>query len=253
MLSFLPNADSWSYSWSVLDHCSGLLLCDMERSTELCVCNPATRRWTVLPGRHADDRWHRHYAGAYIAFDPAASPHYQVILVPDVPEAPSRDDRGKAEKVRRALLWENERDAPFCLDWFFSDDGGSGGAAFGEEEETEAYHDEELRRLPSGEVEDLEREIDPWRFIEWLPMPWALHVFSSRTGQWEETAFVREGMPAGTVEKMRLNRTYHWARWPYAVYHHGSLYVHCRGSFVTRYASILISSFFSDMTVEELV
>ncbi|CAD6264314.1 unnamed protein product [Miscanthus lutarioriparius] len=104
MLSFLPNADSWSSSWSVLDHCSGLLLCDMEWSTELCVCNPATRRWTVLPGRHADDRWHRHYAGAYIAFDPAASPHYQVILVPDVPEAPSREDRRKAEKE------------PFCLD-----------------------------------------------------------------------------------------------------------------------------------------
>jgi hypothetical protein len=130
MLSFLPN----DIQWSVLDHCNGLLLCDIQWSKELCVCNPATRQWTVLPHRRrADGKRLRHrYAGAYIAFDPAASPHYQVILVPHVPA-----------KARRS--------------------------------------------------------------VEWPPTPWALRVFSSRTGQWEERASVREGMPAGTVDKMRLD------------------------------------------------
>jgi len=45
MLSFLLNDDEdW---WSVLDHCNGLLLCNIQWRRELCVCNPATRWWTV--------------------------------------------------------------------------------------------------------------------------------------------------------------------------------------------------------------
>jgi hypothetical protein len=81
------------------------------------------------------------------------------------------------------------------------------------------------------------------RSMEWPPTPWALRVFSSRTCQWEERAFVREGMPAGIVDKMRLDpETPYGTRWRYAVYHHGSLYVRCRGSFVTRYALIFVFS-----------
>ncbi|KAJ1269954.1 hypothetical protein BS78_06G017800, partial [Paspalum vaginatum] len=46
MLSFLPKNDRWR----ALDHCNGLLLlCNIEWESQLCVCNPATRRWTVLP------------------------------------------------------------------------------------------------------------------------------------------------------------------------------------------------------------
>jgi hypothetical protein len=154
MLSFLPN----DIQWSVLDHYNDLLLCDIQWSRELCVCNPATRQWTVLPHRRCADGKHlRHrYAGAYIAFNLTASPHYQVILVPHVP--------AKAH-----------------------------------------------------------------RSVEWPPTPWALCEFSSRTGQWEERASVREGMPAGTVDKMRLDpETPYGTRWRYAVYHHGLLYVRCR-------------------------
>jgi PAS domain-containing protein len=266
-----------------MDHCNGLLLCDIKRGSELCACNPATSRWTLLPRPPGADFRYHHYAGAYIAFDPAESPHFQVVLVPAVPKAPTPEHRRKKEKERRAQLWEEEGDAPFCLDWFFAvADGGAaigeeeteadkerraqlweeergasfcldwffamadGGAAIGDEEEIGVYHDEEFQQLPSSSVdEDLERDIDPWRLMEWPPTPWTLHVFSSRAGHWEERAFVREGMPAGTVEKMRLDReepTIYGPRRRYAIYHHGSLYVHCHGSFVTRYA--FISFFF---------
>jgi hypothetical protein len=227
-----------------MDHCNGLLLCDIKRGSELCACNPATSRWTLLPRPPGADFRYHHYAGAYIAFDPAESPHFQVVLVPAVPKAPTPEHRRKKEKERRAQLWEEERDASFCLDWFFAM--ADGGAAIGDEEEIGVYHDEEFQQLPSSSVdEDLERDIDPWRLMEWPPTPWTLHVFSSRAGHWEERAFVREGMPAGTVEKMRLDReepTIYGPRRRYAIYHHGSLYVHCHGSFVTRYA--FISFFF---------
>ncbi|TVT98526.1 hypothetical protein EJB05_56138, partial [Eragrostis curvula] len=55
---------------------------------------------------------------------------------------------------------------------------------------------------------------------EWPPSPCILHVFSSRTGQWEERSFVREGGAAGTVADIRQS-------WPHdqrnAVYWKGAL------------------------------
>ncbi|TVT98530.1 hypothetical protein EJB05_56142, partial [Eragrostis curvula] len=66
---------------------------------------------------------------------------------------------------------------------------------------------------------------------EWPPSPFILHVFSSRTGQWEERSFVRDGEAAGTVADIRHS-------WPYdqhnAVYWRGALYVHCQTNFVMR-------------------
>ena len=38
---------------------------------------------------------------------------------------------------------------------------------------------------------------------EWPPSVCILHVFSSRTGQWEERSFTREGDSMGTVPGMR--------------------------------------------------
>ncbi|GJN12046.1 hypothetical protein PR202_ga30289 [Eleusine coracana subsp. coracana] len=53
MLDFLPveTIEGVCDCWWVLDHCNGLLLCDFPRimRRDLCVCNPATRRWTLLP------------------------------------------------------------------------------------------------------------------------------------------------------------------------------------------------------------
>ena len=131
MLDFLPMDDRrWSW-WSVLDHGNGLLLCEIA-SDKLCVCNPATRRWTLIPHPHRDVAH-----GVYLAFDPAVSPHYEVLLVPAMPP--------------------EARKPPFVDD------------------------DASRRFLES----------------EWPPTPWRLNVFSSRTGQWEERAFVRQGEPAG--------------------------------------------------------
>ncbi|XP_051196904.1 uncharacterized protein [Lolium perenne] len=68
MLDFLPDDDRLRLWWSVLDHSGGLLLCDM--TVELCVCNPATRRWTLIPRLQ---RQREGKSGVYLAFDPAAS------------------------------------------------------------------------------------------------------------------------------------------------------------------------------------
>ncbi|KAL6885510.1 hypothetical protein ACP4OV_010289 [Aristida adscensionis] len=179
VLGFLPNdhLEDW---WCVLDHCDGLLLCAIEWETQLCVCNPATRQWTVLPKN--DDDFRRGGANAYLAFDPAVSPHYEVFLIPVVPEKPRLPDR-------------------------------------------------------RNEVDDDDDDDDPCRLMEWPPTPWTLQVFSSRTGQWEQRVFLREGEAAGTVEDMRLDKmrpTINGPRRLYAVYHQGALYVHCRGGFVTR-------------------
>ncbi|TVT97838.1 hypothetical protein EJB05_56895, partial [Eragrostis curvula] len=67
-----PSKRSW-----VLDHCGGLVLYT-NSTAALYVCNPATRRWARLPdcsaGRRKKD-W-----CAYLAFDPATSPCYQVLV-----------------------------------------------------------------------------------------------------------------------------------------------------------------------------
>ncbi|CAM0955468.1 unnamed protein product [Alopecurus aequalis] len=81
-LDFLPTVGV-----RVADHCNGLLLCgDGEREY---VVNPATRRWARLPKRPPP-----HMPGfgqsAYLAFDPAVSPHYEVFVITRLP-TPSDD------------------------------------------------------------------------------------------------------------------------------------------------------------------
>ncbi|KAL6885509.1 hypothetical protein ACP4OV_010288 [Aristida adscensionis] len=228
MLGFLPNHPNRDW-WSVLDHCNGLLLCAIEWETELCVCNPATRQWTVLP---KNDEFRRGGAYAYLAFDPAVSPHYEVFLIPVVPEKPSPPHRRRKEEVgRRRLRRQQEtKDASFCLDRLF---------ASPEDGEIVAVEEEVKQPMPSkyDTDDDEEEEQDPCRLMEWPPTPWTLQVFSSRTGQWEPRVFIREGEAAGTVEGMRLYRsepTFHGPRRRYAVCHQGALYVHCRGGYVMR-------------------
>ncbi|KAM0883635.1 hypothetical protein ACQ4PT_031539 [Festuca glaucescens] len=69
----------------VRDHCNGLLLCiDWGEDESWYVVNPATQRWARLPQRPPP-----HMQGldqtAYLAFDHAVSPHYEVYLIPYVP------------------------------------------------------------------------------------------------------------------------------------------------------------------------
>ncbi|TVU06973.1 hypothetical protein EJB05_47011, partial [Eragrostis curvula] len=101
LLSFLPidGEDNWS---EVLDQCNGLVLCLIDWGVY--VCNPATRRWTLLPQLPGGSIG---TSCAYIAFDPIVSPHYEVFVIPDVPadeedqqqpvEEPSSVDKGNKE------------------------------------------------------------------------------------------------------------------------------------------------------------
>ncbi|CAN6307062.1 unnamed protein product [Urochloa humidicola] len=189
--------------------------------------NPATRRWESFPSPRVDGR------GDHIAclvFDPAVSPqHYEVFLIPRLPEG------------------ERPLDIPsatFNLTGFFSSDG----MLAMEDVEEEQHVLEELARpppppslergfFPSRKLSlsarwRLGKPDDPYGLMEWPPSPCTLHVFSSSTRRWEERQFVREGDPVGTAEGARW-RQYDCSR--YGIYWQETLYVHCRGGFVTRF------------------
>jgi hypothetical protein len=167
-LDYLP----WytGYFSEIIDHCNGLLLYE---AGALYVVNPATRRWDYLPCKDRNQ--------AYLAFDPAISPHYELFFIPDVP--------GKAEQ--------------------------------------EGRHG----------------------FMEWPPSLWTMNVFSSSSRQWQKRSFLRQGDAVGTVASVREDpwkpaSMYHGGPLRrFAVYRDGSLYVHCRGAFVTRYYNSCMASF----------
>lgn len=77
---------------------------------------------------------------------------------------------------------------------------------------------------------------------EWPPAVHRLQVYSSRSGVWEERAFVREGSgPIGTVAEAcsdSLEPVYFGPVRRYAVCWRDALYVHCRGAYVMRYVHI---------------
>ncbi|CAN6298118.1 unnamed protein product [Urochloa humidicola] len=66
---------------------------------------------------------------------------------------------------------------------------------------------------------------------EWPPALCHTHVFSSRTGRWEERSFVWKGEPAGTIAEMKRAFTMDKR---YGVYWRGALYVHCQNDFMCR-------------------
>ncbi|VAH85100.1 unnamed protein product [Triticum turgidum subsp. durum] len=190
-LHFLPNYTE-GYR-KVADHCNGILLYGDTR--EFFVVNPATRRWERLPGTHNDEECRE----AYLAFDPAASPHYEVFLIPpkdlglfDV------TDCELAEVQPEQLVEEN-----FTIS---------------------------SRPQWSTEV--------PQHSTEWPPAVFTLDVFSSSIRQWQERSFVREGSATRRVVNLRGSLMFltNWVRrWRYSAYWGGALHVLlCRGTFVTR-------------------
>ncbi|EAZ01111.1 hypothetical protein OsI_23141 [Oryza sativa Indica Group] len=230
-LTFLPNDGDRDW-WCVLDHCDGLLLCGIEWGSQLCACNPATRRWATLPAaRQGPSR----YAAAYLAFDPAASPDYEVLLIPNLPEKPSPPVPNQPRRRRRRR--QDELAGPFCLHMLFSpldaaDESDLDGDVDVAVDVDVDVDDDEVATPAASSVDD-----DQYKLMEWPPSPYLLEVFSSRSGRWEERAFVREGEKVTTVEDMMpLGYPYRGPRRGYSVYHHGSLYAHCRGAFVTRYS-----------------
>ncbi|KAL6649703.1 hypothetical protein ACP70R_013927 [Stipagrostis hirtigluma subsp. patula] len=232
-LGFL-RLDRHSYGSIVLDHCNGLLLYSGRFTGEFCVVNPATRRWEHLPPRMELMDW-----VAYLVFDPAVSPHYEVFLIPLVPEKPRAiDPRGIPSET-------------YSLSGLFSSFDDTLAAEDVEEEEELCL--EELMQPPAPSIEEgffptkrlplslrwkLGEPRDTYGSMEWPPSPCTLHVFSSSTRQWEERSFIRDGEAVGTVEDVRLDsvqaRPWDSPRWRYGVYWQGALYVHCRGAFVMR-------------------
>uniref|UniRef100_A0ACD5U2J9 Uncharacterized protein n=1 Tax=Avena sativa TaxID=4498 RepID=A0ACD5U2J9_AVESA len=65
---------------------------------------------------------------------------------------------------------------------------------------------------------------------EWPASVWVLCAFSSRTGQWEERAFVREGEAAGMASEEVLQRSNEYGQ-NCSAYWHGALFVQSNGGF----------------------
>jgi hypothetical protein len=72
------GSDDYDIPGGPLDHCNGLLLFYRD------VLNPATGRYATLPERVATDRNHLVLEYEFLAFDPAVSSHYEVVMVPYV-------------------------------------------------------------------------------------------------------------------------------------------------------------------------
>ncbi|EAZ41932.1 hypothetical protein OsJ_26477 [Oryza sativa Japonica Group] len=167
---FLP-IDAIGFN-KVLDHCNGLILYHGKISEQykLFVCNPATHRWVQLPPFTEYDSLC--ISAEYLVFDPAESLHYEVFLIPDLPEIPTK------KKCHKGPLVGKDATA------------------------------------------------------EWPPSVHTLWVFSSRTGRWEDKAFLHEGHAtnmAGTSLEVLLDSPdmMSWGpRFIRAEYWNGALYVH---------------------------
>ncbi|CAL5091753.1 unnamed protein product [Urochloa decumbens] len=187
-------------NWRKVLHSSNGLLLVKDRA-ELYVCNPATRRWAQLPPRPESFS----SATAYLVFDPTVSLHYEVISfskVPLKPKVPIQPD------IKRPSYYQ-------CF--------------------TE-YTAEEITNLPLSLKAKYDREAKIKGLAEWPPSSYVAQVFSSRTGQWEERAYVREDDVAVTLSDVWSDPwtlTYHAPRCG-AVYWRGAFYLHCRGGFVMR-------------------
>ncbi|TVU23672.1 hypothetical protein EJB05_26051, partial [Eragrostis curvula] len=90
-------------SWhKVRDHCNGLVLFLDEYESFHYVCNPATRRWTLLPPCPSGVNWW--HSREFLVFDPAVSPDYEVLLEP-LDLLAKRDDGGDMEWPPSSWTW----------------------------------------------------------------------------------------------------------------------------------------------------
>uniref|UniRef100_A0ACD5X0Y7 Uncharacterized protein n=1 Tax=Avena sativa TaxID=4498 RepID=A0ACD5X0Y7_AVESA len=97
---------------------------------------------------------------------------------------------------------------------------------------TESLHYEVLL-VPSSSLTE-ERD-EPSK--EWPASVWMLCAFSSRTGQWEESAFVREGEAAGMASDEVLQRSNAFSQ-GCSAYWHGALFVQCNAGFTVMRISL---------------
>lgn len=96
-----------------------------------------------------------------------------------------------------------------------------------------------------------EHEYNTTGSMEWPPYSYPVQVFSSRTGQWDDMTFFREGNVTVTVMDIWSDPTpptsgisairRHGVHW------RGALYVHCRGDFVMRYEQFMLCGCISNL------
>ncbi|TVU47507.1 hypothetical protein EJB05_07110, partial [Eragrostis curvula] len=232
-LGFLHDGYSQSFG-SVLDHCNGLLLYHGGFTREFFVVNPATRQWERLPPRMDVLDY-----VAHLVFDPAVSPHYEVFLIPCVPEKP------------RPVLPREVPPPPINLSCLFSlldDEPDAEELEEDDEEEEEVIESPPPRSIeegffPARFTPESSEPQDPYRLMEWPPSPCTLHVFSSCAGRWEEKLFVQQGDAVGTAEDVRLDslRPMDWgSRRRYGIYWRGALYL--LNCFISRFVNIFTKS-----------
>jgi hypothetical protein len=218
-LLFLPNKPA-NYSLRrsrIRDHCNGLLLYQNNKATY--VCNPATRRWATLPPRPLlpaagprfyPDRFH-------LVFDPTVSLHYRVMFFPEVPgkpppPPPPLPHHNDLPRKRRSRYMPSY----VCM----------------------GSESDYIESLPSPLRARYEQEVENWGSMEWPPCSYALQVFSSETGVWEERCFVRQGDAVTTVSEIWSNPSAPTCgkavRCYAAVYWQGAFYLNCPGGFIMR-------------------
>uniref|UniRef100_A0A453N2Z6 F-box domain-containing protein n=1 Tax=Aegilops tauschii subsp. strangulata TaxID=200361 RepID=A0A453N2Z6_AEGTS len=99
-------------------------------------------------------------------------------------------------------------------------------------------------RLPAdGESDD----DNPLLELEWPPVSYLIHVFSSVTQRWDETTFLREGEAAGIVADMQSNWWYDQSLYR-AVYWQNALHIHCQHGYLTRYRTSSLLAGHSPLT-----
>ncbi|CAL5034578.1 unnamed protein product [Urochloa decumbens] len=184
----------------VVHHCNGLLL-SLEDEKRLYVYNPATRRWAQLPPRPKGFGHAEH-----LVFDPTVSLHYEVISFAEAPRKPI--------PIQPDIEWES---------WL---------------QGCSEYTIGEIKKLPAALRAKYDREAEREGSVEWPPSSYAAQVFSSRSGQWEERAYIREGDVAATLNDVwsdpwGLEPTCEAPRYN-AVCWRGAFYLHCHGGFVMR-------------------
>ncbi|KAM0840919.1 hypothetical protein ACQ4PT_059328 [Festuca glaucescens] len=82
------------------------------------VVNPATRRWEAIPWKDPKD------ANPHLVFDPAASPHYEVFLIPHGPKevvlsSPAHQRLDKSVNLRQFAIQSkgNKHGRPDLMEW----------------------------------------------------------------------------------------------------------------------------------------
>ncbi|KAL6648100.1 hypothetical protein ACP70R_012324 [Stipagrostis hirtigluma subsp. patula] len=78
-LDFVPGDNIFE----VTGHCNGLLLC---RGQHDYVANPATRQWARLPPCPTSPMGKEFVQTKHLVYDPTLSPHYEVFLIPLLPD-----------------------------------------------------------------------------------------------------------------------------------------------------------------------